>query len=34
MVRLMMNECARNVSSILKYLDEDDEMQLKYSFYM
>jgi hypothetical protein len=27
-------ECARNVGEILKYLDHDDEMQLKYSFYM
>lgn len=27
-------ECARNVGEILKYLDDDDEMQLKYSFYM
>ena len=27
-------ECARNVGDILKYLDEGDEMQLKYSFYM
>lgn len=27
-------ECARNVGSILKYLDEDEEMQLRYSFYM
>ena len=27
-------ECARNVGEILKYLDEDDQMQLKYSFYM
>jgi len=27
-------ECARNVGEILKYLDPDDEMQLKYSFYM
>jgi len=27
-------ECARNVGEILKYLDEDEEMQLKYSFYM
>ncbi|RYF87462.1 MAG: hypothetical protein EON98_00375 [Chitinophagaceae bacterium] len=27
-------ECARNVGSILKYLDDDDEMQLRYSFYM
>lgn len=27
-------ECARNVGSILKYLDEDDQMQLKYSYYM
>jgi len=27
-------ECARNVGSILKYLDEEDEMQLRYSFYM
>lgn len=27
-------ECARNVGDILKYLDEDDVMQLKYSFYM
>lgn len=27
-------ECARNVGSILKYLDEDASMQLKYSFYM
>jgi hypothetical protein len=27
-------ECARNVGEILKYLDEGDEMQLKYSFYM
>lgn len=27
-------ECARNVGEILKYLDNDEEMQLKYSFYM
>lgn len=27
-------ECARNVGEILKYLDHNDEMQLKYSFYM
>lgn len=27
-------ECARNVGSILKYLEDDDEMQLRYSFYM
>lgn len=27
-------ECARNVGSILKYLDEEDQMQLRYSFYM
>lgn len=27
-------ECARNVGEILKYLDNDDKMQLKYSFYM
>lgn len=27
-------ECARNVGEILKYLNADDEMQLKYSFYM
>lgn len=27
-------ECARNVGEILKYLGSDDEMQLKYSFYM
>lgn len=27
-------ECARNVGEILKYLDTDDKMQLKYSFYM
>ncbi len=27
-------ECARNVGEILKYLETDDEMQLKYSFYM
>ena len=27
-------ECARNVGEILKYLDVDAEMQLKYSFYM
>jgi hypothetical protein len=27
-------ECARNVGQILKYLEEDDEMELKYSFYM
>jgi hypothetical protein len=27
-------ECARNVGDILKYLDEDDVMQLRYSFYM
>ncbi|OCX52768.1 hypothetical protein BEL04_00060 [Mucilaginibacter sp. PPCGB 2223] len=27
-------ECARNVGEILKYLGPDDEMQLKYSFYM
>jgi hypothetical protein len=27
-------ECARNVGEILKYLDEDDVMELKYSFYM
>ncbi|MEI2755794.1 MAG: hypothetical protein V9F46_04975 [Chitinophagaceae bacterium] len=27
-------ECARNVGDILKYLDEGDVMQLKYSFYM
>lgn len=25
-------ECARNVGEILKYLDEGDDMQLKYSF--
>lgn len=27
-------ECARNVGEILKYLDTEDEMQLRYSFYM
>lgn len=27
-------ECARNVGEILKYLDETEKMQLKYSFYM
>ncbi|HSZ34394.1 MAG TPA: hypothetical protein VK772_13855, partial [Puia sp.] len=27
-------ECARNVGEILKYLGENDEMQLKYNFYM
>lgn len=27
-------ECARNVGEILKYLNPDDQMQLKYSFYM
>jgi len=27
-------ECARNVGEILKYLGPDDDMQLKYSFYM
>lgn len=27
-------ECARNVGEILKYLDENETMQLKYSFYM
>jgi len=27
-------ECARNVGAILKYLEDDDEMQLRYSFYM
>lgn len=27
-------ECARNVGEILKYLEENDTMQLKYSFYM
>ena len=27
-------ECARNVGEILKYLEPDDDMQLKYSFYM
>lgn len=27
-------ECARNVGEILKYLNEDEPMQLKYSFYM
>lgn len=27
-------ECARNVGEILKYLGEDEQMQLKYSFYM
>lgn len=27
-------ECAKNVGEILKYLDQDDQMQLKYSFYM
>ena len=27
-------ECARNVGEILKYLNSDDDMQLKYSFYM
>ena len=27
-------ECARNVGEILKYLNPEDEMQLKYSFYM
>jgi len=27
-------ECARNVGEILKYLDPDDIMQLKYGFYM
>lgn len=27
-------ECARNVGEILKYLGQDDQMQLKYSFYM
>ena len=27
-------ECARNVGEILKYLDKEEQMQLKYSFYM
>lgn len=27
-------ECARNIGEILKYLGPDDQMQLKYSFYM
>ena len=27
-------ECARNVGEILKYLEEGEKMQLKYSFYM
>lgn len=27
-------ECARNVGEILKYLNPDDQMQLKYSYYM
>lgn len=27
-------ECAKNVGEILKYLEPDDDMQLKYSFYM
>lgn len=27
-------ECSRNVGEILKYLDDGDQMQLKYSFYM
>ena len=27
-------ECARNVGEILKYLEPEDTMQLKYSFYM
>jgi hypothetical protein len=27
-------ECARNVGDILKYLEPEDSMQLKYSFYM
>lgn len=27
-------ECARNVGEILKYLEEGDEMELKYAFYM
>lgn len=27
-------ECAQNVGEILKYLDEGDRMQLRYSFYM
>ncbi|WKK57445.1 hypothetical protein [Sphingobacterium sp. BN32] len=27
-------ECARNVGEILKYLNQEDSMQLKYSFYM
>lgn len=27
-------ECARNVGEILKYLESDEAMQLKYSFYM
>jgi argonaute-like protein implicated in RNA metabolism and viral defense len=27
-------ECARNVGEILKYLRPDEQMQLKYSFYM
>lgn len=27
-------ECARNVGDILKYLEENDKMQLRYSFYM
>ncbi|MCB0493965.1 MAG: hypothetical protein KDC93_16285 [Cyclobacteriaceae bacterium] len=27
-------ECARNVGEILKYLGDDEQMQLKYSFYM
>lgn len=27
-------ECARNVGEILKYLDDEEQMQLKYSFYM
>ena len=30
----MTIECARNVGEILKYLEPDDQMQLKYSFYM
>ena len=27
-------ECARNVGEILKYLRSEDDMQLKFSFYM
>lgn len=27
-------ECARRVGEIMKYLDEDDEPQIRYSFYM